>query len=201
MVPRSTGRRGVKPADPPGAAGRGHLAPGRSARRAGATGPPHDLPQRPRIPTVRRRRRLDRRRPHASRLRARPRRAARNCRHRGPAEVPTAKRDRFVATFNGGFPLETSNAGLVYRGQTIATMVERDRHIGRVPRRADRHRALGARRQAPARAFGSRSRTCRRSSSKASSTRISATVPNGEKRSTTRCGSGARGSGSTAAAT
>ncbi len=43
---------------------------------------------------------------------------------RGPAEVPTAKRRRLVATFNGGFPLETSNAGLVYRGQTIATMVK-----------------------------------------------------------------------------
>ena len=43
--------------------------------------------------------------------------------HRGPAEVPTAKRRRLVATFNGGFPLETSNAGLVYRGHTIASMV------------------------------------------------------------------------------
>ena len=42
---------------------------------------------------------------------------------RGPAEVPTSKRRRLVATFNGGFPLETSNAGLVYRGQTIETMV------------------------------------------------------------------------------
>jgi hypothetical protein len=34
-----------------------------------------------------------------------------------------AKRHRLVATFNGGFPLETSNAGLVYRGQTVAAMV------------------------------------------------------------------------------
>ena len=43
--------------------------------------------------------------------------------HRGPAEVPPALRHRVVATFNGGFPLETSNAGLVYRGQTVAPMV------------------------------------------------------------------------------
>jgi hypothetical protein len=43
--------------------------------------------------------------------------------HRGAAEVPTAERRRLVATFNGGFPLETSNAGLVYRGHTVATMV------------------------------------------------------------------------------
>jgi hypothetical protein len=43
--------------------------------------------------------------------------------HRGPAEVPTALRKRVVATFNGGFPLETSNAGLVYRGRTVASMV------------------------------------------------------------------------------
>lgn len=42
---------------------------------------------------------------------------------RGPAEVPPAKRSRIAATFNGGFPLETSNAGLIYRGQTIAPMV------------------------------------------------------------------------------
>ena len=44
--------------------------------------------------------------------------------HRGPAEVPAALRRRVVATFNGGFPLETSNAGLVYRGQTVASMVD-----------------------------------------------------------------------------
>jgi hypothetical protein len=43
--------------------------------------------------------------------------------HRGPAEVPPARRRRLVATFNGGFPLETSNAGLVYRGHTVAPMV------------------------------------------------------------------------------
>jgi hypothetical protein len=43
--------------------------------------------------------------------------------HRGPAEVPAALRKRVVATFNGGFPLETSNAGLVYRGETIVPMV------------------------------------------------------------------------------
>jgi len=44
--------------------------------------------------------------------------------HRGPAEVPHALRKRVVATFNGGFPLETSNAGLVYRGHTVASMVD-----------------------------------------------------------------------------
>jgi hypothetical protein len=43
--------------------------------------------------------------------------------NRGPAEVPPARRRRVVATFNGGFPLETSNAGLVYRGHTVETMV------------------------------------------------------------------------------
>jgi len=43
---------------------------------------------------------------------------------RGPAEVPPEKRKRLVATFNGGFPLETSNAGLVYRGETIESMVD-----------------------------------------------------------------------------
>src|ERR1700749_2574811 len=30
---------------------------------------------------------------------------------------------RLVATFNGGFPLETSNAGLIYRGKVIESMV------------------------------------------------------------------------------
>ncbi|HEX6456347.1 MAG TPA: phosphodiester glycosidase family protein [Solirubrobacterales bacterium] len=44
--------------------------------------------------------------------------------NRGPAEVPPSKRDRIAATFNGGFPLETSNAGLVYRGQVLAPMVD-----------------------------------------------------------------------------
>ncbi len=43
--------------------------------------------------------------------------------HRGPAEVPPSLRRRVVATFNGGFPLETSNAGLVYRGRAVAPMV------------------------------------------------------------------------------
>lgn len=43
--------------------------------------------------------------------------------NRGPAEVPPSKRDRIAATFNGGFPLETSNAGLVYRGEVLAPMV------------------------------------------------------------------------------
>jgi hypothetical protein len=43
--------------------------------------------------------------------------------HRGPAEVPTPLRRRIVATFNGGFPLETSNAGLIFRGQVVAPMV------------------------------------------------------------------------------
>jgi hypothetical protein len=44
--------------------------------------------------------------------------------HRGPAEVPEYKRKRVVATFNGGFPLETSNAGLIYRGKVKETMVD-----------------------------------------------------------------------------
>jgi hypothetical protein len=44
--------------------------------------------------------------------------------HRGPAEVPESKRGRLVATFNGGFPLETSNAGLIYRGKVREAMVD-----------------------------------------------------------------------------
>lgn len=44
--------------------------------------------------------------------------------HRGSGEVPPALRDRLVATFNGGFPLETSNAGLVYRGKVVEAMVD-----------------------------------------------------------------------------
>lgn len=51
--------------------------------------------------------------------------------HRGSGEVPPSRRGGLVATFNGGFPLETSNAGLVYRGRVreamvngIATLVE-----------------------------------------------------------------------------
>jgi hypothetical protein len=43
--------------------------------------------------------------------------------HRGSGEVPPQLRDRLVATFNGGFPLETSNAGLIYRGKLVETMV------------------------------------------------------------------------------
>jgi Phosphodiester glycosidase len=43
--------------------------------------------------------------------------------HRGPAEVPVPMRKRIVATFNGGFPLETSNAGLIYRGKVKEAMV------------------------------------------------------------------------------
>jgi hypothetical protein len=43
---------------------------------------------------------------------------------RGPAEVPPGRRGEIAATFNGGFPLETSNAGLVYRGEAIAPMVD-----------------------------------------------------------------------------
>lgn len=43
--------------------------------------------------------------------------------HRGPAEVPESMRKRLVATFNGGFPLETSGAGLIYRGKVKEAMV------------------------------------------------------------------------------
>ncbi len=42
---------------------------------------------------------------------------------RGDGEVPPAMRGRLVATFNGGFPLETSNAGLIYRGKVREAMV------------------------------------------------------------------------------
>ncbi|HVW47590.1 MAG TPA: phosphodiester glycosidase family protein [Solirubrobacterales bacterium] len=42
---------------------------------------------------------------------------------RGNGEVPAGMRKRLVATFNGGFPLETSNAGLIYRGKVKETMV------------------------------------------------------------------------------
>lgn len=42
---------------------------------------------------------------------------------RGSGEVPARSRKRLLATFNGGFPLETSNAGLVYRGRIVAAMV------------------------------------------------------------------------------
>jgi hypothetical protein len=43
--------------------------------------------------------------------------------HRGPSEVPLGLRNRVVATFNGGFPINSGGAGLAYRGQTIAPMV------------------------------------------------------------------------------
>lgn len=43
--------------------------------------------------------------------------------YRGSGEVPPSERKRLVATFNGGFPLETSNAGLIYRGHVKETMV------------------------------------------------------------------------------
>jgi hypothetical protein len=42
---------------------------------------------------------------------------------RGSGEVPPGMRKRLVATFNGGFPLETSNAGLIYRGKVREAMV------------------------------------------------------------------------------
>jgi hypothetical protein len=43
--------------------------------------------------------------------------------NRGPGEVPEGLRKRLVATFNGGFPLETSGAGLIYEGKVIESMV------------------------------------------------------------------------------
>jgi hypothetical protein len=43
---------------------------------------------------------------------------------RGSGEVPPGMRKRLVATFNGGFPLETSNAGLIYHGKVRETMVD-----------------------------------------------------------------------------
>ncbi len=43
--------------------------------------------------------------------------------HRGNGEVPPPRRRQLVATFNGGFPLETSNAGLIYRGKVKEAMV------------------------------------------------------------------------------
>jgi hypothetical protein len=43
---------------------------------------------------------------------------------RGSGEVPPSMRKRLVATFNGGFPLETSNAGLIYHGKVRETMVD-----------------------------------------------------------------------------
>jgi hypothetical protein len=43
---------------------------------------------------------------------------------RGDGEVPQGMRERLVASFNGGFPLETSNAGLIYRGKVKEAMVD-----------------------------------------------------------------------------
>ncbi len=43
--------------------------------------------------------------------------------NRGPGEVPEGLRKGLVATFNGGFPLETSGAGLIYRGEVVEPMV------------------------------------------------------------------------------
>ncbi|MGD9734085.1 MAG: phosphodiester glycosidase family protein [Solirubrobacterales bacterium] len=43
---------------------------------------------------------------------------------RGSGEVPPQLRTGLVATFNGGFPLETSKAGLIYRGKVVETMVD-----------------------------------------------------------------------------
>jgi hypothetical protein len=43
---------------------------------------------------------------------------------RGSGEVPPNLRHRLVATFNGGFPLETSNSGLIYRGKVKEAMVD-----------------------------------------------------------------------------
>jgi Phosphodiester glycosidase len=44
--------------------------------------------------------------------------------NRGPGEVPEGLRKRLVATFNGGFPLETSGAGLIYEGKVVEPMVD-----------------------------------------------------------------------------
>ncbi len=43
--------------------------------------------------------------------------------NRGPSEVPPGLRGHLAATFNGGFPLATSNGGLIAQGRTIAPMV------------------------------------------------------------------------------
>jgi hypothetical protein len=44
--------------------------------------------------------------------------------NRGAGEVPEGLRKRLVATFNGGFPLETSGAGLIYEGKVVEPMVD-----------------------------------------------------------------------------
>jgi hypothetical protein len=43
--------------------------------------------------------------------------------NRGSGEVPEGLRKGLVATFNGGFPLETSGAGLIYEGKVVESMV------------------------------------------------------------------------------
>jgi Phosphodiester glycosidase len=44
--------------------------------------------------------------------------------NRGSGEVPEGLRKGLVATFNGGFPLETSGAGLIYEGKVVKSMVD-----------------------------------------------------------------------------
>ena len=120
--------------------------------------------------------------------------------HRGPAEVPPALRRRVVATFNGGFPLETSNAGLVYRGATIAPMVNgiatlveyRDGRIDIVRWEHGENpspHVWFAKQNLPPIIYGGQLNP------------TSATDRNGGRRSTTRSASGAPGSASIATAT
>jgi hypothetical protein len=63
----------------------------------------------------------------------------------GSAEVPPNMRKRLVATFNGGFPLETSNAGLIYRGKVRETMVNGIATVVGFRGRRLRHRQMGER--------------------------------------------------------
>jgi Phosphodiester glycosidase len=42
--------------------------------------------------------------------------------NRGSSEVPTPRRKSLVATFNGGFPIQSSGEGLVVGGRTVAPM-------------------------------------------------------------------------------
>src|SRR5882757_5042670 len=69
-----------QPADPPGAEGRGGLGEGGCRGRFAAPSPPHHLPQRPRIPAVRRRGRLARLLTHRTGLCAGHGRATRTAR-------------------------------------------------------------------------------------------------------------------------
>lgn len=120
--------------------------------------------------------------------------------HRGPAEVPSSLRDRLVATFNGGFPLETSNAGLVFRGQTVETMVNGAATLieyrdGRVDIRRWEHgpepgpRVWFAKQNLPPIIYEGRLNP------------NLSDGPDGGRRSTTRCACGGRDLGSTVAAT